>query len=519
MSTFERLTNGNVKYTDESGRSYGLSPANNIVPVPNDSNLLEITPALNASSPTSLIIDWRDVTSPTVTSRNNLIDELNTNFFFRVSLQPGQPGGGLTQDQIDLLSHFSLDRQEEEIIIDWSLVVPPNTVYVSENLGIEGAGEAFAVIDRASNRRGYLVAYERGLNNVPFFRQLLEQFTNNPIQPLKDTVSASNTFTSSFVATANRLITTVILESNETVTGANIRVLKGDHIVAEALNIDFTADTLNGITIPPGFFITTGDNVEIQVSGVVLKGTGTGASFQPFFNADWFRFERKMLATEDFVRNLTNPLSISNVSLNIARRVDLNTDLSGSKTVSFNVDNYNLISTIQLVIGANTINLTKPTADGQQSQSVTLPAIDTSTNTTLNFIIRTVDTLGNTTNWPAYTVAVRAALPQEFVYYGRVASTVDPATVDITTLNKFEATAGTKHNFTIPSGNLGDDVLLLVPDNHSIKEFKNVLTDTDVLHLYVRTDNIRQINSINTDSLVLDNLVAGATFQYEITLN
>lgn len=194
-----------------------------------------------------------------------------------------------------------LTDTDDAVVSSKSWQFPPDTVFVSENLGIEGAGEAFAVFDRANDRRGYLVAYERGIGNRPFFRDLVSRQTNFPVQNSRDTDSGSPNFTQNITLQANRLLTKVYLESTETVTGANIKLIRNNFVVAQALNLSFTANTIKEIDISQGIICPTGSVLTIDVEGVTLKGTGTGNNFEIFLRIDDFTYESTNLATIDDV--------------------------------------------------------------------------------------------------------------------------------------------------------------------------------------------------------------------------
>ncbi len=86
MSTFVRTANGTVRYTDDLGNPYGLSPSNNIIPAANDPNVIYISDETSPSSfKDSLRVDWRSITVPSgLTSRNELINQLVDDFFFRL---------------------------------------------------------------------------------------------------------------------------------------------------------------------------------------------------------------------------------------------------------------------------------------------------------------------------------------------------------------------------------------------------------------------------------------------------
>lgn len=83
MASFVRLANGKVEYTDNMGLVYGLDPDNNVIPLSNNENLVLISDKTSPSAfRDALRVDWRDVTVPIVTSRDDLVTKLTADFFF-----------------------------------------------------------------------------------------------------------------------------------------------------------------------------------------------------------------------------------------------------------------------------------------------------------------------------------------------------------------------------------------------------------------------------------------------------
>ena len=230
-------------------------------------------------------LDWKDITATTpdaATIKTLYESNSNTNAF--------------TDLNDSIVSDLSLDG-DGTVVSERSWEFPPETVYVSANLGISGAGEALAIYDRAQNLRGYLISYDRVVNDRPSYRSLTAENIDVTIQGLTDTTSGSQTFTQDIVLTANRLITKVYLESTETVSDVTIQLLRNTRLVARATNLSFTADTIKEIEIPQGLFCELGTTLTIDVDGVTLKGTGTGPGFQMFLKIDEFQWTSLDLAT------------------------------------------------------------------------------------------------------------------------------------------------------------------------------------------------------------------------------
>lgn len=75
-----------VRVTKDGSRLASLSVDCSIIANPHDENLLLITNKIDGiDNREAVVIDWRQVTTPVVVSRDDLIDKLDTDFFFRVS--------------------------------------------------------------------------------------------------------------------------------------------------------------------------------------------------------------------------------------------------------------------------------------------------------------------------------------------------------------------------------------------------------------------------------------------------
>lgn len=87
MSSFTKLSNGNVIFTDNDGHEAKLSPTLNVLPNPENENEIIITPFARFTSWSSIdmVVDWREIQSPIVESRNDAIEKLALNFFFNVT--------------------------------------------------------------------------------------------------------------------------------------------------------------------------------------------------------------------------------------------------------------------------------------------------------------------------------------------------------------------------------------------------------------------------------------------------
>ena len=94
--TFEKTVNNTVIIT-KGTEKFGLPsdmiviPARRYDTIDEYNNLVEITKT-GGSFDVEIYIDWRDVTTPTSSSRNDLIVQLMTNFFFRLNTGGGGSG-------------------------------------------------------------------------------------------------------------------------------------------------------------------------------------------------------------------------------------------------------------------------------------------------------------------------------------------------------------------------------------------------------------------------------------------
>ena len=210
---------------------------------------------------------------------------------------------------------------------------------------------------------------------------------------------------------------------------------------------------------------------------------------------------------------------LTDFSIDIASRVDLNTDLNVSHTVTYDLMHFNNLTSLQLVVNAgDDKTITVPTADGAQSVDIVLSGIDTSAETSVVFQLSGVDTQGTTITSNSQTVTVRTLATHEFIYHG-LSATNNPATVDTTTLTSVEAVTG---DTVVSTGTVtqGQFYIILVPVDHDITAIVDDIFNQNVTDLFTSTTNVRQINSINFNSYVIGPLNADAEGEnYTLTLN
>ena len=125
-----------------------------------------------------------------------------------------------------------------------------------------------------------------------------------------------------------------------------------------------------------------------------------------------------VLEAQDLIPLASNvPLpSLHEFSINIASRVDLNTDLNVQQTLTFDTTGHSQFTALELIVTAGTNQtLTLPTTDGLQSQSVTLTGIDTSSQGSVTFQLSGTHSGGTVTS-NVVTISVRDLAPEEFTY-------------------------------------------------------------------------------------------------------
>lgn len=138
MSSFTKLSNGNVIFTDNDGHEAKLSPTLNVLPNPENEYEIIITPFARFTSWSSIdmVVDWREIQSPIVESRNDAIEKLALNFFFNVTQGEEQH------------SHSNLDILEKISEIDGELAYNGlkfgqvgNVIFVSASNGNNETGK------------------------------------------------------------------------------------------------------------------------------------------------------------------------------------------------------------------------------------------------------------------------------------------------------------------------------------------------------------------------------------------
>ena len=210
--------------------------------------------------------------------------------------------------------------------------------------------------------------------------------------------------------------------------------------------------------------------------------------------------------------------SLHDFTIDIAPRVDLNTDLNVQHTVGFSVTNHSHLTALELVVTTGTNQtLTLPTSDGLQSQTVTLAGIDTSSAGTVTFQLSGTYPGGTVTS-NLVSIEVRDLLATEQTYYGVLNNENAFATVDVSTLTAVDVTnSGTV--FTITESAPNTHVLgILSRDNRDPVSILNTVSNQPALDTFNATPNVRQIDGFAYNLLAsANNSGFQATFNYRVT--
>lgn len=540
--------------------------------------------------------------------------------------------GGFLQDS-------ALTEGSTEITSTKSIVVPPASLILGQD-GSSISSSAHEIHSQTTdNVQGYLVRSEfDDTGSLSFTKPLLSaKVLDETIQALKDTNSAAAPFSFTYTTQGDRHTTALTFESPDTGTlGYVVREGSDSGPIISEGSQAVTANTETKVTLERPICYEVGVVLHVSITGIRLKGTGSGQSFQPFFKIDYFPTSNDPIMTETSVyvkepvedKDLSTPpgspsagdryivgasgtgdwvsqdnaiaeysgtawtfytpregdavyikdedltyinngtswvaqidnseqvediigskvvagsgISVSyndttgettissasgafdapritNFAIDIAARVDLNTDLNVSKTVTYDVMHFDNIQSLTLdVVTGDNKTLTVPTSNASQSEVVTLSGITTSSETTLTFKITGVDTQGSSFESNSQTVSVRNVAANEFIYYA-LSSTNNPASIDTGTMNTTEVESTTR-SYTIATGTAtaGQYFIVLTPDAETVTSIQDTVLNQDVTTLFTQTEDVRQINTQNYDSYVIGPLTEGLSESYIITFS
>ena len=209
--------------------------------------------------------------------------------------------------------------------------------------------------------------------------------------------------------------------------------------------------------------------------------------------------------------------SVHNFSIDIPSRVDLNTDLNVSHTLTYSITNRQNIQSFELIVtSGDNKTLTVPTIDGEQSQDVVLSSIVTSSDTTVQFQLRITDTQNNTHDSNVVSIDVRNLTTNEFAYYGVLGTENAFATEDLSNLTAVDVTSsGTQYSINI-SANNGEVLGILSPDNRDPISILDTLNQ-ESLPDFNATASVRTENGVVLN-LVTNTNNSGITGNFSFTI-
>lgn len=197
--------------------------------------------------------------------------------------------------------------------------------------------------------------------------------------------------------------------------------------------------------------------------------------------------------------------SLHSLTIDIASRVDLNTDLNVQHTINFDVTNYSGLTALELTVTSGTnISLTLPTSDGPQSRTITLAGIVTSSQTTVTFQLTGTYSGGSVTS-NIVTVNVQDLQTHEFAYYGAQVAVANFDTVDVSNLFSSDvSTAATTYTFSVSVPN-GQFLGILSPNDRDPTSIIETTLNTESLSDFTAALAVRTINSVTYNLLTIQN--------------
>lgn len=414
----------------------------------------------------------------------------------------------------DLLSYDSIS---DRIISQKSIEVPPGTVYIGREVGISSAVKAVNLIDNLNNRRAlftlqfYTDAGSQDVNEV--FLAPLELVWR---QQGDDEVS--NTGQYSITPDVNELVryTGIYFQDINTSKAISytVRALSFSGPIIYQFEGDVTTDSngLGEIEFNNPLLLDNTLPLYISVIAQGMIGTLVGGNFECKLYVKRHSVTFKPIATQEYVNQRVGSLtSVNNFAINIPARIATGTSL-GQVTVSYNIVNYANVTSIYLQRnGSNYIQLTIPSTDGYNEQSVSFASLDTSTPVTYTFRIQ----LNGSINSNTQTLEVSNAISDEKIYYG--IGNINPITVDPTSLSSEDVFGAGQFDVTLGPSQLNQNIVFLCPQDRNIIEILNKdVFDLNVIGAYTQTLAVRTIGTKLYNSYELANLNADLTFHYTI---
>lgn len=440
-------------------------------------------------------------------------------------------------------SPFSFDQTNNRIISTASIEVPNSSIFISENLALQGSGNIISLLDITNNNRNFFPDYRLGVDGteIPGYNQYGAE-VEFVISDVSDEISPTTSSSFSMISGNNLLVGTSTILPAETASNVSIIIRYGglNGLIIGRETVDFVDGVELAIPSAPGYNVIQGQEFTGQIVGARVRGTTIDGTFVPFSRLTLRVATPRSLVTDENVNETVediigskviagdnvsvvyddttgdttisttsapniNMVSINNFTINIDSRVDLNTDLNIARTVTYDVVNADQIQTINLEVTAGDNKaLLVPTSDVSQSESVTLSGIDTSSQTMLSFMISGTDMAGNSFQSSVYRVDVRNIIPAESSYFGKHLAAQTPANVALGTLTLRQIRAGDTFNFDFLLDNT-DVALALIPDDLQIASILDRTFNQEILNEFVFREDERTEGGQSYDSYVHQN--------------
>lgn len=444
------------------------------------------------------------------------------------------PDGTIPMVTSGVLEASSLSESTDNVMAEKTIRTEASTIEIGPGLEMSEIGSEILLGSNASGNRYVFPIYPVSTttqfitNNRPFYGRLRTVETDFDIQGVNttDTTITSYDFTTAFHFQNNSFR----LDAVNELTNFRARVTsQTTNQVVKYFPSQQHWNNATGITVPAGvsevfrentviggitqnaFRYFNGITYTIDYAAdqtVILRGNGTS----PWIQGDIQRIDVKYLLDEDDLDD--DDVVISNFGVNIASRVDLNTDLNIQHTITYDVLHSANIQSLELeVTGGDNKTLTVPTSDVRQTENVTFTSVDSATQGTLTLRITGVATNGDTFNSNSVVINIRNVAPHEYIYSGLSASN-NPAVIDVSTLTSTEITSATRYTVNTGTTTAGQYFMILIPDNRDLTSITDTVLNNDVTTIFTKTNNVRQINSIDYNSYVLGPLNAGGNEEF-----
>ena len=176
------------------------------------------------------------------------------------------------------------------------------------------------------------------------------------------------------------------------------------------------------------------DNIANEISAINEKTTANDNDLIIIEDSE-DSGNKKRMKRSTFIGNQSyhSPV-LENFSVDIASRVDLNTDLNVSHTFNWTSHNSANLSSllIQVTSGTNQ-TITLPITDGSNSATFTLSGIDTSSAGTVTFQLTGTDSQGTNVTSNLITINIANAQTHQQTHFGSILSTEDQTDIDFST--------------------------------------------------------------------------------------